>query len=54
MKGKVSSVMSVKDILRKLGEKSAVTSVDARSRPTLVFQPKPPAKIQAMINKTDK
>jgi len=51
MKGKVTSVMSIKKVLRKIGEKSAVKSIQPRSFPLALHQPKPPAKIQELINK---
>lgn len=43
--------MNIKEILRNLGEKTAIKSVDLRSFPLEHYQPKPPIKIQALINK---
>lgn len=44
-------MIKIKDILVKHGEKKAYQSIAPRSFPLVVFQPKPPAKIQALINK---
>jgi len=46
--------MTIKDVLRKVGEKNAVQSIEPRCWPLVIFQPKPPKKIQALINKPDK
>ena len=45
--------MTIKELLRKIGEKSAVRSIDMRSLPLVVYQPFPPAKIQVLTNKTN-
>ena len=41
----------IKEMLRDFGEKSAVRTVDPRTFPRISYQPKPPAKIQALIKK---
>jgi len=43
--------MKIKELLRKYGEKKAVQTIDPRSYPRVTYQPKPPAKIQALISK---
>jgi len=43
--------MNIKETLRKLGEKSAVKTIEPRCFPRVIFQPKPPAKIQELIDK---
>jgi len=43
--------MNIKEALRKLGEKAAVQSIEPRSRPGILFQPKMPTKIQKLIDK---
>jgi len=43
--------MKIKSILKKFGEKSAERSVDPRTFPWAIYQPKPPAKIQMLISK---
>jgi len=43
--------MKIKEALRKIGEKNAYRTIDPRSYPRFAFQPKPPAKIQKLINK---
>jgi len=43
--------MKIKDLLRKIGEKSAVRSVEPNCYPRPIHQPKPPAKIQELIIK---
>ena len=52
--GKVLSVMTIKGVLRKIGERSATRTIEPRSRPLITFQPKLPAKIKVMIDKTNK
>lgn len=39
------------NLLKMLGQKSVAMSIDPRCFPKLLHQPKPPAKIQAEINK---
>lgn len=39
------------NILKKIGEKSAVRSIGPRCFPELIYQPKPPAKIREAIEK---
>ena len=45
--------MKIKDVLRSFGEKKAVQSIAPRCFPNIIFQPKPPAKIKALINKAE-
>ena len=40
-------------MLKTLGEKSAYAQVDPRSGARFSYEPKPPAKIQRMINQKD-
>ena len=44
----------IKDILKKFGEKSAVQSIEPRSRPHLAFQPMPPAAVREISKETNK
>lgn len=46
--------MRVKEALRKFGVKSAETQVDRRSVPRGLYEPKPPAKIQAKMEQVNK
>jgi len=43
--------MKIKDVFRKIGEKSAVRTVEPRSFPHIIFQPKPPEKVMVLVNK---
>jgi len=41
--------LRIKAVLRNFAEKSANQVIEPRSKPFIFFQPKPPAKIKAMI-----
>ena len=43
--------MDIKQMLKEIGEKSAVKSVALGCWPRQIYQPKPPAKIQNLVNK---
>jgi len=43
--------MKIKEALREFGEKKAVQSIDERSAPRATYQPKPPTRIQQLIDK---
>lgn len=40
---------SMKTMLKEFGEKIAIRSIDPRCDPYFLYQPKPPAKIQAKM-----
>ena len=46
--------MKIKEALRKMGEKSANMPIEPFSYPRMFFEPKPPARIQAAIDKANK
>ena len=41
--------LKIKERLKRFGEKNAETAIDPRTHPRVLFQPKPPAKIQEKI-----
>jgi len=47
-------MLTIKKAFKKLGEQSAYAQVNASSPPRVFYEPKPPAKIQAKIDKVNK
>ena len=51
---KGDNTMKIKEALKKFGVKNAETQIDPRTGLRLIYEPKPPTKIQAKMDQANK